>query len=111
MRFHWNTTDVVADIQKIEGVDKVGVQPPGGDVDSDNLVVYVGDEILLVSAFCYEDYEVDPHDYMFDAVEVTDQSGQGLESNEEIMALVYVRVRKYFDNRDVEIVRCMKDYF
>ena len=109
--FHWKTKDVVADIQKIEGVSETRTTPPGGDIDSQNIVVYVGEELLYVCAFCYADYNVNPEEYDFDAVELADQTGDGLNSTDETVALVYVRIRKYFEDRDIVVVRNIEDYF
>lgn len=113
----WNTRNVAADLEKIPLVMAVHVQEPGGDVDTDKIIVEVQgcENLLFVCGFNPEEDPANQSDCDVPMIELNDgqDSRMGLYSNEENLALAYVRVREYFRNQDseVDVVGSMDDYF
>ncbi len=113
----WNSNKVAADLEKIDLVTAVHIQEPGGDVDTDNIVIEVEgvENILYVCGFNPEDDPANQSDCDVPMIQLNDgqDSRIGLYSNEENLALAYVRVREYFRNQDpeVDVVGSMDDYF
>lgn len=118
--YRWNTKKIVDLIESIEEVENVEVQMPGGDCDSENLVCKVrgDDEHIFVRGFCTEDsdpiwtmpYEA-KGDVDVEMVEVTDQSGHGLQSDSFQVASAYIKVRQVFVGGGATVVEHLKDYF
>jgi len=116
----WNTSTVKDDLSKIVGVKKVVNNGPGGDCDSDNLQLKITgtSDCLFVCAFDPGAFDpgkgtIDPSDYDLPMVEVSDgqDSRGGLNSDNDTVGEVYLKVRKYFRTQGFEVVGCLKDYF
>lgn len=119
--YHWNTKRIVEYIKTIDEIESVEVQMPGGDVDTEQVVCKVrgaddGDQYIFASgfstdeAFMYIDYE-EKGDIDVEFVEVTDQSGHGLQSNDFQVATAYIKVRQHFVGGGATVVDHLKDYF
>ena len=115
--FHWNTQQVAAHLVTIPGVSKVDVNPPGGDVDTDNITLKIDgtDEKLFIAGFeVNENWELEhKSDTDIPFVELTDGlcSSGGLNSDDMRVAQVFIHVRQYFIVNGAEVVDRMKDYF
>jgi hypothetical protein len=111
----WNSRNVAADLQKINLVLAVHIQEPGGDVDTDNLLVEVRncDDMFFVCGFDPENDPVNQSDCDVPFIQLTDgqDSRGGLNSDEENMGLVYLGIRKYFRDLGFDVVNTMDDYF
>ena len=116
--YHWNTKRIVAYLETIEELSSVEVQMPGGDVDAENIVCTVRgtDDYIFVRGFSTDDAFMDiPYEEKGDIdvefVEVTDQSGHGLQSNDFAVAKAYIEVRQHFVGGGAIVVDHLKDYF
>ena len=111
----WNTQKVVDDLIHIDLVTSVNAHPPGGDHDSETVTVEVKgcEDILHVCAFDPEKDTTNPSDEDFDFIQLTDgmDSRGGLNSHEENLGLVYLKVRKYFHDAGFDVVATLDDYF
>jgi hypothetical protein len=116
----WKTADIVKDLEKIEGVEAVEVNQPGGDVDSDNLIVRVAGAAngykLHVRAFddMLDDKTIpDQSNYNFPCVEITDgcDGSGGLVCSDLQVGYTYVRLRVYFLKKNFSVVTLLDDYF
>jgi hypothetical protein len=113
----WNTAKILDDLKKIPGVVSVTNRGPGGDCDSDNLEIKVSGttDQLFVCAFT-TDYRADQRegaDDDFPMVEVSDgkDSRGGLNSANEALGIVYVKVRIYFLKKKFDVVPSLSAYF
>jgi len=114
--FYWHTATIVEALKRIKNVDKILVQDPGGDVDSENLIVYVKgtDDQLWVCGFITDDGVVDPAGACdVEMIELTDglSSSGGLNSTNANLAIAYTRIRQYFVDNGAEVVPTHKAYF
>jgi len=111
----WNTKQIAKDLKLIPGVEKVKIYPPGGDVDTDNIIVKIkgADDSLFVSGFDDEDDPANPSDVDVPFIELTDglSSDGGLNSTDKKVARVYIEIRQYFLNRAFYVVNTHKAYF
>lgn len=113
--FHWNTKQIADDIRQLDDIiEDVIIESPGGDVDTYNVCAKVrgADEYIIACGFDPDTWE---HDDQSDTdvthVEVTDQSGNGLQSDDFNVAQAYITVRQYFVGKGVPVVGHLKDYF
>ena len=111
--YHWNTDKIKAYLQTLDCIDGVLNDGPGGDVDTDNLAAKVRgrDEYILVCGFNVDSDITDPTDTDVEMVEVTDQSGNGLQTDDFVVAQAYIEVRQHFAGAGVPVVGRRKDYF
>jgi len=112
--FRWNTKRIVAYLSTIPEIEKVDVQDPGGDVDTENLYCKVRglDEGIFVCGFTPDVYDIDdPSDCEVELIEITDQSGHGLQSDDFAVAKAYIEVRQHFVGGGATVVPYLKDYF
>lgn len=114
--FYWHTATIVEALRRIPNVSKILVQDPGGDVDSENLVVFIrgSDDKLFVSGFNVEQPDpVDKGACDVEYIELTDgqDSRGGLTSRDAKTAMVYTRVRQYFVDNNAEVVDSHKTFF
>lgn len=113
--FHWNTKDIVRDLRRIKGVESVASSPPGGDVDTDNVVVHVNGspDSIWVCGFMVDGYITNPSGTEVEMIQITDglESGGGLVSKCPHAAMVYIHVRQYFIDKGASVVDSMSDYF
>jgi len=111
--FKWNTDKISSDLLDIPNVEAVIEHDPGGDVDTSNLLAKVtgADEYIYVCGFSVDNVITDPRDTDIEMVEITDQSGDGLQSIDFEVARAYIAVRQYFVGQNVEVVNRLKDYF
>ena len=111
--YKWNSENVRAYLQTLDCIDGVLNDGPGGDVDTDNLAAKVrgSDEYILVCGFSVDNIITDPTNTDVEMIEVTDQSGHGLQSNDFNVAQAYIAVRQHFVGANVPVVDRLKDYF
>ncbi len=112
--YKWNTDKITAYLETLTCLDGVHNDGQGGDVDTDNLRAKVRgteDEYIYVSGFSVDGIITDPSDTDIEMVEVTDQSGYGLQSNDFTVAQAYIEVRQHFVGAGVPVVGHLKDYF
>ena len=120
--YHWNTKKIVKYLKTLNEIEEVTVQEPGGDVDTEQVICKIcgvegdGDEYIFACGFSTDDafmnipYE-DKGDIDVEYVEVTDQSGYGLQSNSFQVAQAYIKVRQHFVGGGATVVDHLKDYF
>lgn len=115
--YYWHTATIVEALRRIPDVERILVQDPGGDVDSENLVVYVKgtDERLFISGFNVE--QPDPIvkgacdvEYI-ELTDGVDYRGGLNSSSTATTAMVFTRVRQYFVDKGAEVVDTHKDFF
>jgi len=116
--FRWDTKKIVAYLSTIPEIERVENNGPGGDVDTDNLYCKVrgSDEGIFVCGFSTDDAFMDiPLDERSDVdvemIEITDNSGQGLQSDDFAVAKAYIEVRQHFVGGGATVVPYLKDYF
>ncbi len=115
----WQTKEVVKLLKTIstDGIGKVTVtvDGPGGDCDSDNLVVEAKNANVSfgVCGFRTDCDVTTPSDLEVEMVEVTDggDSQGGLNSHEDVDALLYARVCRTLTDAGFSVVRSLKAYF
>lgn len=117
-KFHWNSGTIKTELERYGQVSSVTINSPGGDVDTEKLVVSVinGGDALHVCGFSTDDdfwKKPDKGDIYVDFIELTDgmDSRGGLNSNSTNTALAYVAIREYFQNRGADVVPSMDEYF
>ena len=115
--YRWNTKQIEQDLATIPGVVTVTVNGPGGDVDTDNIVLDIdgASDKLFIAGFEVENDRELPNKSDIDVpmVELTDGmcGSGGLNSDDFRVAEVFIRVRQYFVVNGADVVDHMKDYF
>lgn len=111
MTCKWVTDDVKFLLMGLTGVDQIDIEPPGGDHDTEVLVVRVagGDGALWIRGF---NVEVQSQ-AMVEMVEVQDglDSRGGLNSHDMTVCEVYGRVCATLRQAGFTVVSSMNDYF
>jgi hypothetical protein len=117
----WITSDIVQLLTSIPNVQNVIVSPPGGDVDTENLVVQfydgkVGDpnaDDLHVCGFITESHVKTPADTYIDMIEVSDglDSRGGLNSGNVTTCAAYGMIVARLRQADFKVVASLRDYF
>ena len=118
--FRWNTKQIASDISALSLIANVEIDTPGGDVDTDNLIVEIdgSDDQLYIAGFstepdfCDIDWD-DKSDIDVELVELSDgmDSRGGLNSSDNNTAQAYIAVRQYFVDQNASVVNTMDDYF
>lgn len=115
---HWNSERILKDLEGIIPVLSVVNQGPGGDYDTDVLIVTLGgiEEKLFVRGFDPDTFcgmEPNRSDMNVSYVELTDglDSRGGLKGTDYRLARAYIDVRQYLLNRGFEVVDTMDSYF
>lgn len=116
---HWKTDEIVAAIKKMPHVESVERQAPGGDHDTRNLYISIedGDVGLNVSGYPSTEDCLEPHEWDDRAncefVEITDgqDSRGGLNSFNENVGLVYIKLRAYFDKNHFCVINHYDEIF
>ena len=112
---NWNSQKIADDLKKMDLITGASIHNSCGDVDTDNILVEVEDceDILHVRGFNIEEAITNPADCGCELIQLTDglDSRGGLNSDEENLALVYSRIRKYFRDAGFQVVPTMDDYF
>lgn len=82
--FNWNTNKITAYLQTLACIDGVDNDGQGGDVDTDNLRAKVRgtDTYIYICGFSVDATISDPSDTDVEMIEITDQSGHGLQSDD-----------------------------
>lgn len=117
MMFNWHSATIVSDLLKIKNVTKIVNQGQGGDIDSDNLVIYVRgcEDKLFVNGFNTPDEDdiETPGSCGVEMVELSDglDSRGGLNTTDGTVAMVYMRVRQYFIDKGAIVVPTHKEYW
>ena len=115
--YQWNTKQIEEHLKQIPGVAKVTVNPPGGDVDTDNIVLTINgaDDRLFIAGFeVRSDRELpNKSDVEVEMVELTDGTDctGGLSSDDFRVAEAFIHVRQYFVVNGAAVVDRMRDYF
>lgn len=115
---YWHSKEIAEDLKRtVREVSKILNSGQGGDVDTDNLTLYVKgcEDKLHVCGFSPEgDGEITtPGAAEVTHIEVSDgkQSSGGLSSGELNVGIAYAKVRKYFMDKGFHVVPCLKDYY
>ena len=116
MKFRWLTPKIETDLAQLPYVKGVRRNAPGGDYDTEVVIVEVEDspDRLWVRGFVTDDGGLEStHNVDVDMIELTDglQDDHGLTSNNQYTALVYVSIRQYFIDKGAEVVQSMDGYF
>jgi len=114
---HWKTKDVVELLKPLAA--KVEVSEPGGDVDTENLILTAKgakrDNHLWVCGFRTADRDPvkDPADTDVENVEVKDgqDSRGGLNTDDEATCVMYGRVCSTLRKKGFSVVPTLDDYF
>jgi len=111
--YHWNTENIVKYLETISEIERVENDGPGGDVDTDNIYCKVrgSDEGVFVCGFSVDNAITDPSNCDVEMIEVTDNSGDGLQTDDYGVAKVYIMVRQHFVGAGATVVPRLKDYF
>lgn len=122
--YHWNTKKLEAAFSTLPGIKSVTNDGPGGDVDTDTLVLEIEgtDDQLWVRGFTTQDYDrktmkpyelPNRHDVEIEMVEVTDGqcSSGGLNSNDETTIMAYALVRTVLAKDGADVVDTLDVYF
>ena len=113
--YRWNTDKIVAHLNTFTEFESITVDEPGGDVDTDNIRVKVRgvDDRIYICGFSVDNSITDPSNSDVEMIEITDQSGDGLQSNSYTVAEAYIKVRQLFVGlpHNAAVVSNMKDYF
>jgi hypothetical protein len=111
----WNTQKVISDLSKIPTIIDITDDGPGGDVDTDNLIIEIdgANEQLWVCGFDDENDIIDSSDVDVPFIELTDglDSRGGLNSRNPKVAKVYIDIRQYFLDLGFEVVTTHKAFF
>lgn len=115
-KFHWKTADVVKDLAALSPlITKVESFGPGGDYDTDNIIVRISEgDPLYVNGFpSTEEVCESPSDVVCQYIELKDgrYSDGGLHSTKDNTVDVYAAIYKYFAKFDVSIIRHYKEIF
>jgi len=120
--YHWNTQKLVEAFEQIPQISSVKVNMPGGDCDTENIIMYVEgseDERLYCQGFSCEDESIwdtpyeEKGDIYIEMVELTDgmDSRGGLVSENANTAMAYIAVRQILIDDGADVVNRLKDYF
>jgi hypothetical protein len=114
--FHWNSQKIAEDLMKIPNVTKTSIEEPGGDFDTENILVEVlGGDTIFVSAYQYEHSNTltNPDDVDVHYVSIEDglDSRGGLNSRLENTAFVYFSVRQYFIKHNAVVINHYDEIF
>ena len=120
--YRWNSQKLEADLANIDGIVAVANAGPGGDVDTDNLVLEINNgEHLFVKGFSVDAFNKPPYNYQLpstsdvdiEMVELCDGqcSSGGLNSTDPDTIMAYAQVRTYLAQDGAQIVDQLKDYF
>ena len=112
--YHWNTKKIVAYLSTLPEIEKVYNDGQGGDVDTDNIRCKVrgSDDYIYACGFVTGHAGItNPADCDVEMIEITDQSGNGLQSDDYGVAQVYIMVRQHFVGAGADVVPYLKDYF
>jgi hypothetical protein len=114
-KFYWHSATIVEALLRIPNVKKILNTGPGGDVDSDILTIEIKGAVdrLYVSGFIVDGEIATPGACDVEFIELQDGlDGQGgLMSTDPKVAMVYMRVRQYFVDKDAHVVPSHKPYF
>lgn len=110
--FHWQTKNLVADLEQLPGVSHVEHTHPGGDYDTEQVIVYIAgseddDDQLFLSGFpSTEETCKTPKDAMCQWVSLSDglDSRGGLNSSNHELAKVYIAIRQYLLSRGASVI-------
>lgn len=126
---HWKTDEIKTLIENATeslSVNSVTVNLPGGDVDTEVIIVSMDDDKLWICGFTLEDTlmpyvgnnagiqrKIDPSDMDIEAIEVTDgkSSGGGLNSKHLNTSIVYAHIVSILRENGHAVVPTMSDYF
>ena len=116
--YQWNSAKLKDAFEQIAEVSKVEVTPPGGDVDSENLILTVNgkDDQLFIAGFHTSDFDLwqkDTADVEVEMVELTDgQCGSGgLNSSNADLGMAYIKARQILVDDGANVVESMDVYF
>jgi hypothetical protein len=115
--FYWHSATIAEAFGRITDVYKVINQGPGGDCDSDNLVVYLrgcGDKLFVSGFNTPEQPDITtPGACDVEMIELTDGRDDrgGLTSTIPAVAMAYTRVRQFFIDKGATVVPTHKDYW
>lgn len=118
MMYQWNSQKLKDAFEQIAEVSQVEVTPPGGDVDSENLILSVNGSTdrLFIRGFHTTDYDIWQKDTSNVEVEMVElQDGQdctgGLNSDDANVGLAYIKARQILVDDGAFVVNTLDPYF
>lgn len=114
---HWNTDEIktlIEDATKSLSVNSITVNLPGGDVDTEAIIVSMDEDRLWICGFSLEYIsKINPTDMDIEAIEVTDGkcSAGGLNSKHLNTSVVYAHIVSILRENGHSVVPTMSDYF
>lgn len=107
----WKTSEILK-LLKFSGV-TVSVEPPGGDVDTEGVILGVSGERLYVRGFATRTSIKNPADTPIEMVEVSDggDSRGGLNSDDPKVCSLYGKVCSKLRKKGYNVVPSMDEYF
>ena len=115
---HWKTEEIKNLIEHAVltiPVNSVTISDPGGDVDTESIIVKMDEDTLWICGFSMVDntLELDPSDMDIEAIEVSDgmSSGGGLNSENLNTSIVYAHIVSTLRRSGHSVVPTMSDYF
>ena len=115
--YHWNTKQIKSDLVQIPGILNVVVRQPGGNIDTDNLVLEISganDNLFVCGFITNHNIQINnPSNVKIDLIELQDAIDWrgGFHSKDILTRKVFIKVRKYFINRRANVVASMYPYF
>jgi hypothetical protein len=111
----WNTDEIKELIREIAPGVRIHNSGPGGDVDTDNLVIYFNGipGRLHLCGFITDGDISNSSDTDVEMIELTDgcDSRGGLSSDNEKLGACYLKIRSELRKKGFQVVPCLKDYF
>jgi len=114
--YYWKTSEVIDELSKISKVKKVASTQPGGDYDTTEVIVHVvgcSDRLYVSGFYSTEECIPNPDDSTVEWVEISDglDSRGGLNSTNDNLAEVYIKIRQYFAKRGASIINHYSEIF
>jgi len=115
---HWKTDKIktlILNATKFLSVNSVTITDPGGDVDTEVIVVEMDEDTLWICGFTLIDdtLKLDSSDMDIEAIEVTDgkDSRGGLNTEHLNTSIVYAHIVSILRQNGHVVVPTMSDYF
>lgn len=106
--FHWNTKQIIRDLNQINLVRTIENLGPSGDVDTDNLKISINGaaDKLYICGFITTGALTNTSDCDCEKIELNDKMDPkgGLNSDDENVATAFLKIQGYFISKGVEVV-------
>lgn len=109
----WNTNRIVEQIKNLPGVKKVLAHEPGGDYDTENLVICgLGKSKVYLCGY-NRNGATNPNEMEIEALELRDgcDSQGGLASDNKNVIELYCTIRSFVSKLDVNVIDSWEEIF